>query len=326
MVDVFPVARWREVLDERVRESVETVLAIEGVADVVVGGSVGRGEPWPFSDIDLIPITSTGHIELGPPLERAKADLARKWAATGWTHILDVGWLAFDEAEVRAFANGDAQSTVALIGDPRWLHGTDKAAGGRGALSNGLGQAFADAAGATRSAVEIRRARFDSWVEIVQRRLTRATDWMAAGHEDDAYAAAQVAGPLAAATLEAWNEREGSMTRFATRFERICATRGRTDLRTSIASISRSDAGLVSSSFGDLPAWLEARIELAFLGRRDVAEEVTVEQNRRDHVLLALGTEGLPSQAEWLRRGVSDAATYIARAGAVAAQVRELRP
>ena len=308
------------------RESVDAVLAIDGVTDVVVGGSVGRGDPWPFSDIDLIPITSSGQVELGPALERAKADLARRWATTGWTHILDVGWLAFDAAEVRELVDGDVLSAAARTGDPRWLHGTDKAAGGRGAMSNGPGQAFADAAAATRFAVEVRRARFDSWVDIVRRRLTRATDALAAGGEDEAYATAQVAGPLAAATLEAWGEREGSMTRFATRFERICAARGMTELRTAIASISRSDAGLVSSSFADLPAWLEARIDLAFLARREVSEDVTPDENRRDHILLVLGADGLPSQAEWLRRGVRDPAAYIARAGAVAARVRELRP
>ena len=46
-----PARRWQRLLEERVDEAVAALSAVPGVRGLVLGGSVGRGEPWPLSDI-----------------------------------------------------------------------------------------------------------------------------------------------------------------------------------------------------------------------------------------------------------------------------------
>ena len=71
---MMPTDRWRRLLDERLAEAITVLGTVPGVHGLIVGGSLGRGEPWPMSDIDLLPV----HV--------ASADPARSWrrAALNW--------------------------------------------------------------------------------------------------------------------------------------------------------------------------------------------------------------------------------------------------
>lgn len=46
------INNWQELLDERLEESIDEPRSVRGVCGLVVGGSVGRGQAWPLSDID----------------------------------------------------------------------------------------------------------------------------------------------------------------------------------------------------------------------------------------------------------------------------------
>lgn len=324
MAATFPIHRWRDILADRAEESAAAVLELEGVVDVIIGGSVGRGDPWPYSDIDLVPVVS----ELGDH-ERAFRNVRRQlgelWTASGWTHVVDVGSLMITTSEADLFVN-DPGRLPALLGDPRLLHSTDKIVRGRGKSPGGPGAALVALATAARCDVEVRRARFDQWMSIIHRRLAGARQALTANQFEDAVVTAQVGGPLAAAVLEAWSEQEGSMTKFATRFERLAAVHGRADLAVDIAAVARSAADDVAREITALPAWLESRVELSYLGRRDAGEDVSEIQNRRDQVLLFLGRHGLPTVGEWLCRQHRDARGYLSTVHGLTETVAALRP
>ena len=52
--------RWRELLDQRLGEAVADLGTVPGVRGLIVGGSLGRAQPWPPSDIDLVPVYAEG--------------------------------------------------------------------------------------------------------------------------------------------------------------------------------------------------------------------------------------------------------------------------
>jgi hypothetical protein len=173
-----PSRRWRELLDERLAEAVAELGRVQGVRGLIVGGSLGRGDPWPLSDIDLVPIyaDSAGSpdpaAEAGrqaPPVEPARevgwrqALLVDWWAASGRAQTLDVGWLAFTDREVLEAVDSGPVEAAARMPDRRWLHGTDKACGGRAAVDpDGLARAFVD---------WVNRVRFDPLAVAARARL-----------------------------------------------------------------------------------------------------------------------------------------------------------
>ena len=260
--------RWRELLAERVAEATRLLGALPGVSGLVVGGSVGRREPWPLSDIDILPIRAP---EAAAAIERQHALLIDWWAASGRAQTLDVGWLAFTEDEVgRAIASGPSWA-AGQMGDRRWFHGP--------------AEAFARWATGVRFAPAVVAARLAIWRE-------QARDAHRAG------LAARRAGDLAAATIalregaralrlvliEGWGERLGSMGREWTRFERIAARHGGAAAATRIAALAGADPAAAGVVLPHTPPWLRERIDLALAARRAIGEEVSPEENARDQL------------------------------------------
>lgn len=106
--------------------------------------SMGRGDPWPLSDIDVLPIYASNGEPARLVMQR-HAELIDWWAASGRAQTLDVGWLAFTEDEVRRAVQSGPEGAAERMGDWRWFHGVDKAVGGRAAADpDRLAQAFLD--------------------------------------------------------------------------------------------------------------------------------------------------------------------------------------
>src|SRR5262245_59305214 len=214
--------RWRKLLEERLAEAVASLGSVPGVRGLVVGGSVGRGEPWPLSDIDLLPIVDATP-EPGAEMERRRSALVDWWAASGRAQTLDVGWLVFTEEEV---TQAVVSAPVHLAGKMpvlRWFHGIDKTYGGRGAADpNGLADAFARWVTVARFDPQVVAARRQEWIRqttVARDRAVEATD------RDDRVRATlelrQAARALRLVLVEGWGERLGSMGREWTRFERM---------------------------------------------------------------------------------------------------------
>jgi predicted nucleotidyltransferase len=287
-------ARWRILQAERLQEAVEVIGSIKGVVGVVVAGSVGRGEAWPLSDIDLVPIVrekSTALEEIG----RLQADLVDWWAASGHAQTLDVGWLAFTEAEVRRAITFEPAEVINLLGEPRWFHGLDKVYGGYGdADRHGLAEAFAAWATAIRFDPLVRERRARQALADVrhnQRLLAEAIergDPVKATHD-----LRTAARGVRLIHVEHWSERLGSLGREWTHFERLAAKHGEADLAARLGDLAGADIAETSRRAVGAPAWLVERIELAYQGRVLVGEDVSEAESRRDQIAafahLALG-------------------------------------
>jgi hypothetical protein len=278
--------RWRELLDQRLGEAVADLGTVPGVRGLIVGGSLGRGQPWPLSDIDLVPVYAEG-FEPTAEVKRRHAALIDWWASSGRAQTLDVGWLAFSDGEVAAASGCGPAEAAAWMADRRWLHGVDKAFGGRAAADpDGLARMFLD---------WIDEVRFDPLVVAARVGLWRreATvgrrDAEAAWREGDATLATararDAAGALRLMLVEGWGEQSSSMGRMWTRFERQADRRGQGDLARRIAVLAGCDTPTVAGRAELAPVWLRERIDLAAAARRLVGEQVTPEQNARDQLV-----------------------------------------
>jgi predicted nucleotidyltransferase len=357
-----PSRRWRELLDERLAEAVAELGRVQGVRGLIVGGSLGRGDPWPLSDIDLVPIyaSSAGtpdpaaeagrrhapRLEPGleverrhaPPVdparevERRQALLVDWWAASGRAQTLDVGWLAFTDREVLEAVDSGPVEAAARMPDRRWLHGTDKAYGGRAAADpDGLAQAFVD---------WVNRVRFHPLVVAARARLwwrqaldARRDAGAALAGQDPASATSRLreaAGALRLALIEGWGERSSSMGRDWTRFERMADRRGRRDLAERLAALADADPQALARRADLAPAWLRERIDLAAGARRLIGEDVTPAQNARDQ-LLAFATHVARHRPDlagpWMAGGPEpDLPTSLARLDQLMAEVARCLP
>jgi predicted nucleotidyltransferase len=277
------MCRWRLLLAERVAEATTVLGSVPGVRGIVVAGSVGRGEPWPMSDIDLVPIRSG---EAATEVERRRANLVDWWAASGRAQTLDVGWLAFSPEEVTQAVASDARWAAAQMGDQRWLHGTDKPYGGYGVCDpDGLADALARWATAVRFHPEVVGARVAEWERQARTAQERA---LAALRLEDRIGATiwlrEVARALRLVLVEHWRERLSSMGREWTRFERMAERHGAAGIAGRIAVVAGVSPGEVLDAAERAPVWLRERIERCYVARREVGEEVTAEENARDQI------------------------------------------
>jgi predicted nucleotidyltransferase len=155
------LADWERILARRVDEATEAFSTVAGVHGLILAGSVGRGAPWPLSDLDILPIyeesvAATARIEI----ERRRVALLTPWIAEGWWTGLDIGRLAFEPTEVMRAVNGSSLNVAALLTDDRWYHALDKGFGGRALYDpDGLAEALAAWFTTNRFAPEVVRFR-----------------------------------------------------------------------------------------------------------------------------------------------------------------------
>jgi predicted nucleotidyltransferase len=300
------LGRWRRLLAERADEAVATLAHVEGVAGLILCGSLGRDEAWPLSDIDLIVIYADGQAEQAArAIEQQRVALLDWWIDDGFCPSVDVGKLAFSRAEVkRALALPPADAT-AYLDDPRWFHSLDKAYCGRAA--------FDPEGSAATLARWLTEARFAP--PVVRGRL--AAQWRQTLEQSErAMAALGLGDTLTAARafreslhalmryrMERWGGRDNSFARFGTRFERLAAERSEAALAASVMAFYGLAPGDVARRLAVAPEGIRYRHRLSFAARQLVGEPVTAEQDARD-VLLVFSTAAIrrrqPPFAAWV--------------------------
>ncbi|MDP9365979.1 MAG: nucleotidyltransferase domain-containing protein [Chloroflexota bacterium] len=280
--DAF-LADWAAILARRVEEAVAAFADVDGVRGLVLAGGIGRGEPWPLSDIDLLPIyEDRAFEEAAVEVERRRLSILPMWTAEGWWTGLDVGKLAFGAEEVARTTADPA--TLAMLDDDRWYHAVDKGYRGR-AVHDPEGIAAALARWCTEhrfspAVVSLRLARARTEVVAAERRFREA---VAIGDLWSATIELRAAVKwLRAWLLEGWGERDASQGRLGTRFERLARDRGRGGLVDAVRVLDDLDEESVEWRMAAAPDWVRERHVRSWRARRHVGEEVTRTDDARD--------------------------------------------
>ncbi|MEU2429853.1 hypothetical protein ABZ611_10070 [Streptomyces sp. NPDC007861] len=261
---------------------------IPGVHGLLLGGSIGRGEPWPMSDIDLLPVYSSDPSAVSAEVQRHRVELVDWWSDSGRPQSLDIGRLAFTVDEVvQAVTSGPAWAVEQLLADSRWFHGLDKAYRARpvGAADTLLAE-FRDWIDAMRFDPAVVAARIGWWRRAAAAAGRRAREDQAAGRLAEAtYQLREAARALRHVALEGWGERLGSMGREWTRFEGMADAHGERPLADRIAKAAGALPADVMLREPLAPLWLKERIALCWTARQAVGERVTAAQNARDQIV-----------------------------------------
>lgn len=279
---------WRARLASRADEAVEAIAAVPGVYGVVLGGSCGRGEHWPLSDLDLAVVCVDRPVEeVAREVDERAYQLSEMWGSSGIYTAVDAGRLTYTADEIRVAASTDPPHVPALMRDARWLHGIDKMYGGAARHDpDGLVREFLDVANRSRFDTEVVRLRVEAWQAQARQAIESAERALGDGDEIDAWIGIRRAGSaLAEIATERWGERAGSLGRYWTQFEARARRAGDPELAEAITRAVWATPIAAAAVVESVPEWLRDRISLSYAARRLVDEPVTAEQNVRDSVL-----------------------------------------
>lgn len=279
------LANWEAILAHRVDEAVSAFSAIDGVRGLVLAGGVGRGQPWPLSDIDFLAIYDDDQVaEARSEVKRRSAAMHARWIDEGWWTGLDIGKLAFGRHEVARVLASKSAPVTEVLQDERWYHSLDK--GYQGRLVFDADGGADDLAGWLTAhrfnppVVQFRLARERREVEDAHRQLCAGLE---CGDVLTATKALRVAGKwLQFWLLEQWGERDASLARVGTRFEGVARTHGRPEVVDAVNRLNDLDEGSVEWRMKAAPAWVWEWHDRSWRGRRQIGEAVTPLQHARD--------------------------------------------
>lgn len=302
------LADWERVLDHRVEQALGAIGVIDGVHGLVLAGSIGRGDRWPLSDIDLIPIIDGDLAEqVHNEIERRRLALINQWLPEGWWTGVDIGRLYFTRQELAETLPVAPESMPSLLADERWYHNFDKGYGGRPVIDpSGLGAELVRTFNSYRFArptVEIRMRRAAQSATSAFQNLS-----LAISREDPLAATIAIHDAvkwIRARQLEIWGESDSSLGRVGTRFERLARSRGQHDLVLKLRDISDLDDVSVRRRLERASGWVLERHDRSWSARKTIGEELTELDDARDvlrvcaqYELRSLGGEPYPAWLE----------------------------
>jgi len=320
------LAGWRTIMTARIAQAVASLAAVEGVRGLILAGSNGIGQPWPLSDIDVIPVYADHRLHhAAAEVEQVRNAALEQWSTQGWRTGLDIGRLHFRAGELTsAFAHG-SPDPVPLLADDRWYHSIDKAYGGRAVHDpDGLAAPLAAWFTANRFEPAVVAERLDRSAREVHASI--ATMERRLGEND---LAASWGALLKAIQwrqihlMERWGERDNSLGRFGSRFALIAERHGFADHATALDDLAMLDATSVTSRLAQAPAWVHERNDRSWKARQAVCDPVSRLESDRD-VLRVCTIYGLrditgPPYPGWL--AIPDPATLRDRAATLGAML-----
>lgn len=301
------LAEWRTRLCERTERAVAAISAIDGVEGLILAGSIGAGQPWPLSDIDLLPIYGGQKQSAArEAVEAARLALIDQWLDEGWWTGVDIGRLCFTAEELRRVFHSPDPDPVPLLTDDRWYHSIDKGYRGRPVHDpQGLAKPLAGWFTAHRFDAVVVEARFERDRHECRAAMQRldgacATGDLLAGYQ----ALLEGVKWLRTGWLERWGERDNSLARFGARFDRLAAAHGHAALAETLNTLSGLDAATAEDRMRSAPAWVIERRDRQWAARAATDEAVTSLENDRDTLRVSTQYElqrvGGPPFPNWL--------------------------
>ncbi|CAN5428879.1 hypothetical protein BH09CHL1_BH09CHL1_25020 [soil metagenome] len=279
------LADWRSILKQRADEAIATFSAVPGLRGLILGGSVGRNEQWPLSDIDFITIFDDERIETGKAaVEKLCEEFHSRWFAEGWRTGLDIGKLSFGVREVATALNPEHRSMAELLHDDRWYHSLDKGFQSRAVFDTGVRTAeLAQWFTTQRFSSEFVQIRLDWERNEVESAIQRSAECAAL---DDALGAT-IAKRRAGQWLQIWflethGERDASLARVGTRFEHLARTHDQPAVIDLVNTLNDLEDSSVDIRLAAAPAWVREWHDRAWRARQLVADNVTRRQHARD--------------------------------------------
>lgn len=275
--------RWKKILDERVSEAMDAIGRVDGVHGLIIGGSVGRGDAWPMSDIDLIPVYDNS-MDPAWQVERCRAMLVDWWVTSGPGHALEVGWPAFTVDEVAEATTWDSNETIKRMQDVKWFHGIDKASGGRAGAGGETVERFVEWATRLRFDEAVRLARAGYWRMTAELAVSKAVQMQDVSAVLTTQLLSEAARFLCMALAEQWGDRLGSINRCWTHFECLAQRNNALPLARRLARVGGAESAGAMARASTAPSWLQERIDVVYQARRLAGEEVTPDENARDQL------------------------------------------
>ncbi|MYH18124.1 MAG: hypothetical protein F4132_03360 [Gemmatimonadetes bacterium] len=305
--------RWRENIDLRAEEAVAAVSAVPQVVGIILGGSVGRGQAWPLSDIDLIYVATDA---IGRDLPRRTDEIGhglyKRQVSEGWSTSVDVGKLFLTKDEAFDLIAGRC-SLEDLMHIERVFHALDKCHGGRAAF-------VSEDCDTARLAALLTKERFTKPVVRARQRerLNSASKHLKeVGRHlklNDPVSAAvsveQLARPLVPFLLENWRESDRSFGRVFTRFLREADRNGADGIASQILHLFALEDDDVDRRFALAPPHVVERHDRSYAARRFIGEVITKHDDQRD-VLYAFSWYAIRSGevgADWVGLGTEPSA------------------
>jgi hypothetical protein len=276
---------WQNIMEARIRRASDALRKVPGVEGLILSGSNGLGTAWALSDIDLTPIYDESQLaDSQDGAESVRLALLDEWSGKGWRTGVDVGRLYFGVDELtRVFANGDPDP-VPLLRDDRWYHSIDKAYGGRALFDrDGLGERLAKWFAAVRFSPEVIRVRLDRSAAGARESLDAASEALHEGDRARAFSALLKSIQWRQIHLmERWGQRDNSLGRFGTRFEREARERGVGHIPEELDRLASLTDAEVQDRLTRAPWWVRERRDRSWAARRERDEPATALQNDRD--------------------------------------------